>query len=179
MGVKAVLSETVFEAILRFLWLLQHHMTISARSASNYLDSPLFAFATLDCRRLAASPLITIYLHSILQSRTCGYNHELFPVVFINVEISTFHFLTLWKCADIQPSFKQKQGFSRVLPGFSLYFHKAVFAHALKPLVHKGLRWWLDIISTFSWLLPAGTERGEAAGAECGETLLCPTALFI
>ena len=129
----------------------------------------------LDLPPFASAPGYPYYL----QSRTCGYNHELFPVVFINVEISTFHFLTLWKCADIQPSFKQKQGFSRVLPGFSLYFHKAVFAHALKPLVHKGLRWWLDIISTFSWLLPAGTERGEAAGAECGETLLCPTALFI
>ena len=162
MDEETELSETMFEAILLFRWLLQHHRTMSVQSASICLPSP-------------QHPEYPYYL----QSRTCGYNHELFPVVTINVEISTFHFLTLWKHADIQPFFKQKQGFSRVLPGFSLYFHKAVFAHALKPLVHKGLRWWLDIISTFSWLLPAGTERGEAAGAECGETLLCPTALFI
>ena len=60
----------IFEATQFQSNLLQHHMTISARSASNYLDSPLFAFATLDCQRLASAPSICTISTISLQSQT-------------------------------------------------------------------------------------------------------------
>ena len=102
----------------------------------------------LDLPPFASAPGYPYYL----QSRTCGYNHELFPVVFINVEISTFHFLTLWKSAEIWSFWAEIERNSYVLPGFHCYFHKLLFPIFSKPLVHKGSQYLLDILSIFSWL---------------------------
>ena len=65
--------------------------------------------------------------------RLTAYNHELFPAGSWNVEISTFHFLTLWKWTDIWLICWIIPSFSPIFAGFLGYFHKALFPMFRNP----------------------------------------------
>ena len=83
------------------------------------------------CSGLPAPCLVLQWLFSgaavvcLRPARCC--NHELFPVASRNVVISTFHFLTLWKSAEIWSFWAEIERNSYVLPGFYCYFHKLHF----------------------------------------------------
>ena len=68
-------------------------------------------------------------------------NHELFPGADQNVEISTFHFFTLWKSADMRLIRCRIPAFSPIFTGFLGYFHKALFPMFSNPWHIRLYKW--------------------------------------
>ena len=77
--------------------------------------------------------IIYYILISMLQCYPALYNHELLPAGSGNVEIPTFHFLTLWKSADIWLFYCRIPAFYSIFAGFLSYFHKALFPMFSNP----------------------------------------------